>query len=345
MNGNRDFNMTEATRLTRAGRLSEASRLISRTLADAPEEHRAARMTPPKNGHASAGSIGTFVDAVYPTAAGERRYKLYLPSGHGGAPLPLVVMLHGGTQGAEDFAAGTRMNSVAERERFRVVYPEQSAAANSMKYWNWFRAADQRRGAGEPALIAGITRQVIRRYGAGGAPTYVAGFSAGGAMAAVMAAVYPDLYAAVGVHSGLAYGAAHDVPSAFAVMKQGPPTDVRLPGEAIPLIVFQGDRDQTVDRVNGDRLIDQWGTVTRNGRGAHATAGAAPTRHEGRVAGGRSYTQLSYPAAGARPAMEQWIVHGGGHAWSGGGPQGSYTDESGPDASAEMARFFRQHAR
>ncbi len=116
-------------------------------------------------------------------------------------------------------------------------------------------------------------------------------------------------------------------------MKQGPSTDVRLPGEAIPLIVFQGDRDQTVDRVNGDRLIDQWGTVTRNGRSAHVTAGAARTRHEGIVAGGRSYTQLSYPAAGARPAMEQWIVHGGGHAWSGGGPQGSYTDASGPDAS------------
>jgi len=206
MNGNRDLNMTEATRLTRAGRLSEASRLISRTLADVPEEHRAAHMTPPMNGHASAGTIGTFVDAVYPTAAGERRYRLYLPSDHDGAPLPLVVMLHGGTQGAEDFAAGTRMNSVAERERFRVVYPEQSAAANSMKYWNWFRAADQRPGAGEPALIAGITRQVIRRYGAGGGPTYVAGFSAGGAMAAVMAAVYPDIYAAVGVHSGLAYG-------------------------------------------------------------------------------------------------------------------------------------------
>jgi poly(hydroxyalkanoate) depolymerase family esterase len=250
-------------------------------------------------------------------------------------------MLHGCTQSPDDFAAGTGMNLLAEADGFLVVYPEQAASANPSKCWNWFQAADQQRDQGEPALIAGITRQVMAEYRVDPGRVYVAGLSAGGAMAAILAASYPDLYAAVGVHSGLAPGSAHDLPSAFQVMQHGGPAGRAGAGRALPLILFQGDSDSTVHPSNADYLVRQWASAA----GPVTSGGTAPTVtvHQGRVAGGRDYTRAIYRDGQGQTLVEQWTVHGAGHAWSGGSRHGSYTDPAGPDASRELVRFFREH--
>ena len=207
---------------------------------------------------------GKFIEATYGNPTGSRAYKLYIPSGYHGQALPLVVMLHGCTQSPDDFAAGTRMNVIAEEQTCLVVYPAQPSNANAAKCWNWFRPSDQRRGQGEPSLIAGITRQVMRDYSVDPQRVYIGGLSAGAAAAAVMGATYPDLYAAIGVHSGLACGAANDLPSAFAAMRQGElratsrsgnVSAIPRRGAAIPTIVFHGDRDATVHPRNGDHVI------------------------------------------------------------------------------------------
>jgi poly(hydroxyalkanoate) depolymerase family esterase len=283
---------------------------------------------------------GRFADFSYSNAAGTRGYRLYVPAGCADGPMPLVVMLHGGTQDAVTFAAATAMNDLAERQGLLVAYPEQPSSANAGRYWNWFAPGHQRRGTGEPSLIAGITRQVTDRYGADATRVYVAGFSAGGAMAAVMAAVYPDLYAAAGVHSGLPYAAAGDVASAFAAMKQGPSHAARPPVRPLPLIVFHGDRDAIVADANAAGLIDNVLAAASPGR-QPGTLPAAVTR--GQVPGGHAYTRTCYQDPAGAALAERWTIHQGEHAWSGGVPRGSYTDARGPDASAEFIRFFGQH--
>jgi len=386
--------MAEATRLTRRGRLVEATALIQQTLAtsamnrrgpDAPGPEEPSGGAPPRypdsppllvahggppltgvhsgwprlrrafrsrgasgpdlmhqaGAPAAQRPAGGFETFSYTNSSGTRTYRLYVPGGHTGAPMPLVVMLHGGTQDAATFAAATGMNALAEREEFLVAYPEQARSANAGRYWNWFVPGHQRRDAGEPSLIAGITSEVIARYGVDAARVYVAGFSAGGAMAAVMAAVYPDLYAAVGVHSGLAYGSAADVVSAFAAMKNGPARPARPPAHPRPLIVFHGDRDATVDHANAASLIDHVLTAGSPSR-SPATEPAAVTT-SGQVPGGQAYTRTCYQDPAEAPLAECWIVHQGGHGWSGGAPQGSYTNPHGPDASAEFIRFFDEH--
>ncbi len=270
-----------------------------------------------------------FLSGSFTSEAGHRGYKLYIPGSTSGAAMPLVVMLHGCTQSPDDFAAGTRMNALAEEHGCLILYPGQTQAANAQKCWNWFSPADQRRDQGEPALIAGMTRQVMREYAVDPARVYVAGLSAGGAAAAIMARAYPELYAAVGVHSGLACGAARDMPSAFAAMRQGAAAPA-TGGRTIPTIVFHADQDQTVHPRNGDQVITQ-----------SAASGAFRTElRRGQVPGGHAYSQTIHRDAAGQAVLEQWLIHGGGHAWSGGSAAGSYTDPRGPDASREMLRFF-----
>ena len=282
--------------------------------------------------------------------AGSRSYKVYVPAGKPASPRAMVLMLHGCTQSADDFAAGTRMNQLADEHGFLVVYPEQAAHANTSKCWNWFKPQDQGRGAGEPALIAGIVREVAREHGADARRIFVAGLSAGAAMAVVLGETYPDLFAGVGAHSGLPYGSAHDVPSALAAMKggrSGMPGLKGVPGaagpphrqtvQAVRLIVFHGDRDHTVQQTNVAHIVQQ--ALEAHGARPGATPLHARTE-SGVTADGQRFSRTVHADTDGQARIESWTLHGAGHAWSGGDASGSYTDSAGPNASAEMVRFF-----
>ncbi|MBK0393810.1 alpha/beta hydrolase family esterase [Ramlibacter algicola] len=261
-----------------------------------------------------------------------RDYKLYIPPDAAHQPRPLVLMLHGCTQDPDDFARGTRMNELAREEGAFVLYPAQAQRANAQRCWNWFKHSHQARGRGEVQLLADMVRDVIASHAIDASRVYVAGLSAGGAMAANLVAAFPELFAAVGVHSGLPAGAAQDLQSGLAAMKQGP----RNAGTvlAVPAIVFHGDADNVVHPANGDAVIK-----------AASGSDALVATETGTTKGRRFTRRLHADRDGGRVRAEHWVVHGAGHAWSGGSARGSYADAIGPDASAEMLRFFREHAR
>ena len=353
--------MREATRLTQSGQLQEATAAIQRALGRAPhaaeglgttsapgtgaapppapevleglvfELDARTDTTPPTAFNDAPTGAGSFSGGSHSEASLTRRYKLYTPPAAAGRSLPLVVMLHGCTQDPDDFAAGTAMNQRAREQGFFVLYPAQAAEANPQRCWNWFKHNHQQRGRGEPAVLAGMAQAVVKQHSIDPHRVYIAGLSAGGAMAAIVAASYPEIFAAVGVHSGLPHGAASNLAEALAAMQGGGTGSGAR--SAVPTIVFHGDQDRTVHPRNGEQVI-----------AAVRAGAAAPDRVEqGACALGRRYTRRVHPSDAGNAAAEHWLVHGAGHAWSGGQAEGSYTDAKGPDASREMLRFFFAH--
>ncbi|MGB3797652.1 MAG: PHB depolymerase family esterase [Alteraurantiacibacter sp.] len=350
--------MKEILALTKAGRLGEATAKIRQSLGsgggsgnrettpDEPPMKEAKRVTRALEGPQTAAlttkrtktpsaKTGTGVRRTYQGADGTLDYVLFIPANLIEKP-PLVVMLHGCTQSAEDFARGTQMNALAEEMGFIVAYPEQVQSANQQKCWNWFRPGDQGRDKGEPAMIAGITREVVAEHGADPARVYVAGLSAGGAAAAIMAAAYPDIFAAAGIHSGLAHRSARNLPSALAAMRGKGAKRTSRAEAFVPVITFHGDSDATV---HPDNSVQIHAALAK----APQLFGAQRDEMSGTSAGGRSYRRTALIDKAGRSFSEEWQISGAGHAWSGGSPKGSYTDASGPDASREMLRFFLQH--
>jgi poly(hydroxyalkanoate) depolymerase family esterase len=284
-----------------------------------------------------------FISNSFDADFGSLRYKLFIPSKYTGAPLPLIVMLHGCGQDADDFAFGTGMNELAEKVRCLVAYPEQSPSANYGKCWNWFEESNHLRGQGEPALIAGVTQKILAEYAVDRTRVCVAGLSSGGAMAVILGRTYPDLFTSVGCHSGLAHGSATDRYGAMLAMRDGADLGaLAKTGHAasLPIIVFHGDMDSTVHWKNSvgvvQQSIDSYAAQMRHAR---AKVEIALSEETGEVTG-RGFTRKVHRGAAGEIVAEQWTVHGSGHAWSGGRRSGSYTDTNGPDASKEMLRFF-----
>ncbi|MDP1568238.1 MAG: PHB depolymerase family esterase [Polaromonas sp.] len=369
--------MREATRLTQSGRLAEATEAIQRALRgtapaayahpatlkpeasplildgcvfEVDEQPSAAAATAPAPQQAPArgrAGQGEFISGSHTAASRTRRYKLFVPPGHAGRQLPLVVMLHGCTQNPDDFAAGTGMNAPAAEQGFFVLYPEQAQDANPQRCWNWFKHNHQQRGSGEPALIASMAQAVMKDYGIDPRRVYIAGLSAGGAMAAIVAGAYPELFAAAGVHSGLPGGAAGNLPEALALMNSGTvgpvlqsggrfgaaPRAKAPPAVPVPTIVFHGDADRTVHPRNGEQVI----------AAALGDTAGRPRVEQGVSPNGRRYTRSTHHDGEGKALAEHWRVEGAGHAWSGGDASGSYTDTRGPDATQEMLRFFFEH--
>jgi poly(hydroxyalkanoate) depolymerase family esterase len=287
-------------------------------------------------------SKAQFVSRMHHCDAGSREYKLFIPGTSKERTLPLLVMLHGCNQTADDFAHGTGMNAIAERHGCYVIYPSQSPSANQMQCWNWHRPEDQRREEGEPAILASMTRAIAADHPIDRQRIYVAGLSAGGAMAATMGSTYSDLYAAVGIHSGLPHGAAHDLLSAYDAMTHGVH---RAHGAThavfVPTIVFHGDCDTTVHPANAEHLLKHSTRVAENVAGQTRRAYMETIQRSPALPGRYAHTRTVCMDRNRKIFFEQWLIHGAGHAWSGGQPGGSFTDAKGPDASQEMMRFFR----
>ena len=310
----------------------------------------------PQNVHASS---GTWQQYTYNGSAGSRPYFVYTPANYQvGTPVPLIVMLHGCTQTPANFAAATGMNQLADQKQFIVVYPQQTSTYNLSECWNWFDSADQARGSGEPAIISGIAQiveQNTSQWTINVKHVYVVGFSAGAAMSVIMGATYPDIFAAIGVNSGLEYQAATSMSGAFIAMSQGGPNPAQQgqvaynamgsTARVVPTIVFHGTSDYTVFPINGDQVVQQWiQTNSLASNNTYNVSFSSPTSTtQGQVSGGHTYSVYTWNDSNKNEVQEYWKVNGMGHDWSGGSNGGSFTDPQGPNASLAMYNFFMNH--
>jgi poly(hydroxyalkanoate) depolymerase family esterase len=300
-------------------------------------------------------------ECMYEDTTNSHPYFVYTPTTYrAGTAVPLLVMLHGCTQTAADFAAGTRMNQLAEQYGFIVVYPQQTRRANRTLCWNWFRSAHQFRDRGEPAMIADMVQAVredTSQWTIDSNHIYVIGASAGAAMAVILGATYPDIFAAIGVHSGIEYQAVTNIISGLTMMRHGGPDPI-LQGQrayeamgsykrVVPIIVFQGTHDRIVPPISGDQVVQQW--MQTNHLASHGLYVAdfknPTTTTSGQVPGGYAYTAYTWKDSKGDEVQAYWKIHGLGHAWSGGSPAGSHTDPQGPNASEAMYQFFMHHPR
>lgn len=296
---------------------------------------------------------------TYRDSVGSRPYFVYTPTNYRvGTVAPLVVMLHGCTQTALEFAVGTQMNSLADQYNFIVVYPQQESIYSQYRCWKWYDHANQSRDRGEPAIIASIVQaieQSTSQWTIDRSRIYVAGISAGASMSVIMGATYPDIFAAIGVHSGLEYQAATSQNQVLRVSRRGGPDPIRQGKAAydamsnfariIPTIVFHGTNDYIVNPINGRQVVQQW--MQTNFFASNETYQAdfnnpSSTRVD-QVPAGRSYTVFTWDDNDGYELQEYWKVEGMGHRWSGGKYGGSYTDSLGPDASLAMYTFFMNH--
>jgi poly(hydroxyalkanoate) depolymerase family esterase len=290
--------------------------------------------------------------------SGGYAYRLFVPSRYSpGTAAPLVLMLHGCTQSADQFAQSTQMEALAESEGFLVAFPDEPTSANPIKCWRWFETAHQARGSGEPAILAGIVEHVGKSYRIDGERVFVAGFSAGAGMAAVLGATYPDVFAAIAVGSGLEYKAATDGISASSAMSCGGP-DPSAQGQAaframgprsraLPALIFHGTADGTVAPVNAEQGLSQWAQtadLADDGLDNGSVDDRADASQTLTVPGGRRYTRSTYNDRSGAPLLEKILVEGMNHAWSG-EPSGSFTDPKGPSETALVWQFFRSHPR
>ena len=308
---------------------------------------------------ARADSSGIWQQYTYNGPAGSRPYFVYTPASYQvGTAVPLMVMLHGCTQTPADFAAGTQMDQLADQKQFIVVYPQQTSTYNQEKCWNWFDSADQSRGNGEPAIIAGIVQAVEQTTSQWTIDThriYAAGLSAGAAMTVILGATYPDIFAAIGVQSGLEYKAATSSADASTAVRQGGPDPVQQ-GQAaynamgsaarvVPTITFHGTSDYLVYPINGEQVVRQWmQTDHLASHNAYNASFNSPTSTtNGQVAGGHSYSVYTWNDNNGNEVQEYWLVNGMGHGWSGGSSSGTYTDPQGPGATQAIYNFFMSH--
>lgn len=307
---------------------------VGRSVARKALKPTMARLTKPAG-------VGDWLSGMATGPAGVRSFRVYRPPAIvAGERLPLLVMLHGCGQNANSFATSTRMNAVAARERFIVLYPEQDRIANVQGCWNWFDTGSGR-AYGEAELIMNAINQTCLLYPVDRGCIAVAGLSAGASMAALLASRHPERFKAVVMHSGVPPGTAHSGIGALGAMHGRrstaalPVTPANTTTSLPPLMVIHGNLDHVVAPSNGRAAVETWASAT----GARVGTPRVVQR------GKRYPTTVTDFKRGRVVVATHVEVRRLGHAWSGGAAKQQFSDEKGPDASRMVWAFFSRQLR